>query len=57
LSNIQRLVFVARNFALQPPENPTRIALGSEENRAMVAVNSMDLETLTGEEKRNLGAN
>jgi hypothetical protein len=55
--DIQGSMLVARDFAPQPIQYPTGIALRSEEDCAMITINSVDLETLAREEPRNLGTN
>ena len=47
---------VAWDFAAQAVEHPACIALGTEEDRSMVIVNSDDAEPLAREEDRYLGA-
>jgi hypothetical protein len=46
LPDVQSSMLIARDLTPQPVQHPTGIALGSEENCAMIAVNSVDLETL-----------
>jgi hypothetical protein len=50
LADIQGAMLIARDFTPQPVQYPTGIALGSEEDRAMIAVDSVDLETATPKE-------
>src|ERR1017187_1434937 len=55
VADIQRLMPVAGDFAAQPVQHPARVALGTEEDRSMVIVNSGDAESLAREENRHLG--
>ena len=45
---------IARDLAAQPLEHPAGIALPPEEHRAVIVVDSVNLESLPGEEPRNL---
>ena len=56
IADIDRQMAVVRNLGLQLPEHPTRVALGSEEDGSMVAVNSGDAESQPGEPARHLRA-
>src|ERR1700733_204707 len=57
LADVQGSMLIARDFAPQPVQYPTCIALRSEKDGAMIAVNSVDLKTVAPEEARNLGTN
>jgi len=54
VADIEGFVAIAGDFAAQPVEDPARIALGAEEDGAMVIVDSNNVETLAGEEDRDL---
>src|SRR5580658_7930221 len=57
VADIERRVLIAGNLLPQAIEDPTGVALGTEENRAMIVVDSVNLESLTGEESGNFRAN
>ena len=57
VADVQRSMSIAGDFAPQAIQHPTSIALRSEKDRAMIAVNSVDLKTVAREEARNLGTN
>jgi hypothetical protein len=57
VADIERPMAVSGDLAAQTFEHPTGIAFGAEEDPAMVAVDSSDLESLAGEEDGHLGAN
>src|SRR5579864_8409737 len=54
--DVQRKMLVARDFAPQPLQYPTGITLRPEKDGAMIAVDSMNLETVAREEARDFGA-
>ncbi len=57
IANIERFVTIAGDFSAQPLQHPTRVAFRPEKDRAMIAVDSGDAETLAGEEYGNLRTN
>src|SRR5580698_10573544 len=57
VADIERRVVIAGNVLTQAIQNPTGVALGTEENRAMIVVDSVNLESLTSEESGNFRAN
>ena len=57
VADIERFMAIAGDFAPEPVEHPTGIAFGSEEDRAMVAVDADDVKPTAGEEDRDFGAN
>ena len=46
---------VAWNLGFEAIEDPTGVSVGSEENGAMVTVDSRDLKTLMGKENTDFG--
>src|SRR6185312_16350287 len=48
IPDVERLVPIAVNIAHQSFARPTRVAIRTEEDRAMIAVNSYDAEFLPG---------
>ncbi len=56
IADIERQVMVVRNLGLPLPEHPACVALGSEEDGSMVAVNSRDAESQPGEPASHLRA-
>ena len=57
LADVQGAMLITGDFAPQAIQYPTGIALRSEKDGAMIAVNSMDVEAVAREEARNLGTN
>jgi hypothetical protein len=55
LADVQGSMLIAGDFAPQAIQYPTGIAFRSEKDRAMIAVNSMDVEAVAREEAGNLG--
>ena len=57
IANVQRGMPVIGDFLVQALDHPTGVALRPEENRAMVVIDTVNLELLASEELRNLRAN
>src|SRR5580704_18754643 len=57
IANIESLVPIAGNLAAQVVQHRARVAFRSEEDRAMIAINSGNPEALLRKEQRYLRAN
>ena len=57
IPDVERGVPVTGDLPAQMLEHPTGVAFRPEENRAMVVIDSVNLESLASEEPRNLRAN
>jgi len=57
VADIERFMAIAGDFAAQAIEHPTGISFGTEEDGAMVAVDTDNVKSLAGEKDRDLGAN
>ena len=54
LANVDGVMTLVRNLALQTRQNPTGIPFRSKENRPMVVIDAMDLESRSGKKQRDL---
>jgi len=54
VADIERVMTVSRDLPAETVEDPTGIAFGPKENRAMVAVNSSDFKPVAGEKDGHL---
>ena len=57
VADVESFVAIAGYFAAQAIEHPTGISFGTEEDGAMVAVDTDNVKSLAGEKDRDLGAN
>ena len=56
VADIESLMAITGNLAAKAFEHPTGVALGAEEDRAMIAIDPENLVSLTREVDRHFGA-